>query len=863
MPAASLDLTGKWRFKEFPSAVRRMRDLQGDDWLDADIPSSVYTNLIDAGRIDRSSIDADPEDFAWVSEKPWVYRKTFDVPDSMLECDRIDLVFEGLDTIASIWLNDKLLARTDNMFVPHRFEVTALLHSGPNSLMVKFDPAVPHARKLMDRYTTFTESDFNNPYRVYIRKAQYQFGWDFSPTLPGCGIWRPVWLRAFDSARLADVHVRTIECNSRYADVRIAVRTESLKQSNCTCKLHLTGPDYEHSCKFEFAPDHDFHSTVLRIEKPELWWPAGCGPQNLYDLDVRLFDNNRCVDSLNKRVGIRTIKLDRSAPRLRRRHNRRFRFIVNNQPVYIKGANWVPASVFAGSVNEKDYRCLLGAARNANFNMLRVWGGGYYESDAFYEICSELGIMVWQDFMFACGYYPDRNWFMTRIETEAKTIIKRLRSRPCLAVWCGNNEIDWLHSAGLLGKGRKFHGKDIYHKLLPSLVARLDPDTAYIPTTPLGRETLATDPDALDSQNTRIADDRRRNGKPSAPLAAHRWDVWSGHKPVDAYLAEPGRIPPFVTEFGFQSLPDLDTLRTFCKHEPVFASDRSIEKHNYQIHGPARLYRYTFELFAPTADPRRLVYLSQLTQARAVKTYVEFLRANRGANNGVMFWQFNEPAPAISWSAVDHRKHPKALYYYGRRFYAPVLVTALPRVEPDLVSMPTLHPTAAVAVNDSPEPVTGTLNCTLLNLTGDEMDRISLPLSMQPFSTSSTVKLSRDFHAPADPTQCALHLLLENNGRTIAENLLLYAPDKHVPLPKPRIQTQVKRISQETWQVRLSSDVIVKDLHISTDRPASLSDNYLDIIPSRPRTLEIACEADQVNKPPKLQLTCTASHLER
>jgi len=604
MPKELYDLTGEWEFREYPAHARRMRDLDGDDWLPTRVPSSIYTCLVGTGQIDPADLNARPAEYAHISRRPWIFRKTFDAPDTLLRCDRVELVFEGLDTIAHIWLNDKLIGKTDNMFIAHRFDVTSLLRAENNRLLVRFVPAEAHAERLMNRYGKLTEFYFGSPCRSYIRKAQYQFGWDWCPPLPGCGIFRPVRLEGVAGAAIEDLYVRTIDCNRNHADIAVALtldtrtRMESQLHYPLVCRLSLTHGDMEIEQTLRFQPGRNSQSTIIRLDNPHLWWPNGYGRANLYRLKADLYCRDEHIDRVAVNVGVRTIHLNRTTDR----HGECFRFEINHQPVYIRGANWVPATIFPGSLTAGDYQTLLTAAAGANINMLRVWGGGYYEDDRFYELCDELGIMVWQDFMFACSHYPDRQWFLDAVKTEAAAVIKRLRSHPSLALWCGNNEIDWLHKTCQLGKGRKFYGKTIYHRLLDDSVSELDGRRDYIPTTPFS---ITRNPNDCDSGTI------------------HRWDVWNGCQPGRNYTS--GDIPRFVAEFGLQSLPDIDTVKTFCHDRelpPEIRTDRelppeirTVEKHNYQLDGNNRLYRYLCELFGPPEDMAELMCTTKSTAA--------------------------------------------------------------------------------------------------------------------------------------------------------------------------------------------------------------------------------------------------------
>jgi len=835
MPAISLDLTGKWHFKEYPLAARRMRDLDSGQWLPTTVPSSVFNGLINAGRITQAEFDTFPERFAWVSEKPWVYKKTFDAPHELLDCDRIDLLFEGLDTITSIWLNGKLIGKTDNMFVPFRFDVKAFLKPEKNSLLVKFDSPVQYAKKLMNRYTSFGESDFRNPWRVYIRKAQYQFGWDFCPALPGCGIWRPVRIEGIKKAVIKDINIRTIDCNRNFADLHVALTLDTITTQDLLCRLILSGDDRIIEHNLTFRPGENLHSRIIRIEKPILWFPTGYGKPHLYKMRAQLTSGDEILDEKEKRFGLRIIRLNR----LSEDHKEQFRFEINDQPIFIRGANWMPPSMFPGSVTNEDYEKLLNAAAQANVNMLRVWGGGYYESDRFYDICDRLGILIWQDFMFAGAYYPDCDWFTEQVEKEALATIKRLRTHPCLALWCGNTDIDSMHAAGKLGKSKKFYGRAIYHKLLPRIVTELDPGAEYIPTTPLKK---------------------RAKSKANPMLTVHEFGVWSGHQPVHNYLCHPRNIPPFVAEFGIQSLPDIEALRTFCPPERLRIASDVLEKHNYQLDGNSRLYRYIGDLFGSAADLDQFAYLSQITQARAAKTLVEYLRAHKTINSGVLFRQFNDCCPAISFSAIDQNKTPKALYYYAKRFFANILVTVVPKLEKLRVdSPPQVKSLSVIAINDTDRPITATLNCRLIDLFGRIIDQLAFPIAIGPFAGSPTFKLPPAMVAPEEPQESCLHLLVEKDNRKIAENLFFYSPDKHIHWPDTEMKSDLRQISRDHWTLKLTSKALAKDVQIKTSIPARLSDNFLDLLPRQQREINILPMQQPSPLPPHIDLRSAES----
>lgn len=832
-----VDLTGDWQFKEYPTTARRMRDLHEGDWLSCTIPNSIFVNLIEAGRIDRSDIDANPENYTWVSDKPWVFRKVFDIPEQVLRADKMELVCDGLDTIASVWLNEKLLGRTENMFIQHRFDVTKYIKPAGNSLLVKFNPVVGHAKNLMERYTPFSDAVFLNPYRAYVRKAQYQFGWDFCPPLPGCGIWRPLRIEATTKARLANVHIRTIHCDERSADIRVAVTLDRIERQKYRCALDIYDSDANTIKQLQFEPHGDCGSAVFHIDNPRLWFPAGYGRPDLYQVRINLLAGDQIIDTVQSSFGIRTARLNQSKDR----YGRRFEFEINDRKVYAKGADWIPASVFAGSVGREDYERLVGAAADANMNMLRVWGGGYYEDDYFYHLCDKLGIIVWQDFMFACCYYPERQWFLDNVAAEARSVIERLRNHPSVLLLCGNNETDWIHHQHTHGSGKRLHGKSIWHRLLPKIVNELSPDCPYIPTTPFS---AGKDPN-----------------EPSTGVT-HNWAVWSGHQPINAYITNFDRVPRFVAEFGFQSLPCLDSIKKLSRSQQSRPAAAGLEKHNYQVQGSGRLYHYIGEVFGSACSLEQFVYLSQLVQARAIKTYIEFLRANRDINAGALFWQLNDCCPAISWSAIDYSARPKALYYYARRFYAPILLTAVPQFDRARAGYPPgITSLSIVAVNDTDTPVTGKILAKLIDLRGEQMDMVDLPLAVGPFSASRPLHLPRALTRPDNPEKSALHMLLQTYETTLAENLYLYMPDKYIDWPRAVVTHELAQTDANKYLLTLCSDTVAKDVRIDVPAAVKLSDNYIDLLPRTPRQIHVHFGQAVKNPESGVSVTTVASAL--
>jgi beta-mannosidase len=807
-----LVLDGMWEFKEFPETARRMRDLDSGGWMPAAVPGSIYTSLADAGVFDLAELHANPEDFAWVCEKSWIFRRQFDAGPSLAGKEQIRLTFEGLDTVSQVWLNDKLIGKTENMFIPHSFDISGQIRPTGNILLVKLRPALPYAEQLMQRYGTLSEHHFGDMRRSYLRKAQYQFGSVMGPALPGCGIFRPVRIVGFGTARIDHLHVRTVECNQHYADIRVAaaLKRTAVTRNALRGRLRLTGGGLDITQEVSFSPQEDGYATLIRIDRPILWWPKGYGVQHLYHLTADLFEEDRLLDTADTDFGIRTIRLDRSPDE----YGTRFQFVVNELPIQIKGANWMPLSVFPGTAAQQDYSAMLRQAAAAHLNMLRVWGGGYYENADFYRLCDTLGILVWQDFMFASAYYPDRRWFTTMVKEETQAVIERLRNHACLALWCGNSRVDSLHEDGRLGTGRKFYGKAIYHNLIPSLLNELDPDREYIPTTPFS-----------DIEGT-------GHHAPSSGTT-HNWKVWNHYADPTDYEAPPEQTPRFVAEFGLQSLPDRQTLSAFSTKGDIGPGTYALEKHNYQPGGQQRIARYAADDFTPSPCLDEFIRQSQLTQARAVKRYVEHLRSHGTINSGSLIWTFNDAAPSINFSMVDAKGFPKALYYYAKRFFAPVLVTLTPGRKA------AGHHIAVI--NDSPHRITATLDCRILDFRGDVMDQTRIPVALSALS-SNRYPAPKSFMRTLEPLRSLVHLCLYSDEKLLAENIYFFEPDKYLHAPVSDIDLEVTAKTENSWDILLHSRTAVRDIQLIPPALARLSDNFITLLPNRQTAVEVQFE---------------------
>jgi beta-mannosidase len=584
----------------------------------ATVPGCVHTDLLNAGLIPDPFFADNEVKLEWIHLNNWIYSTEFNLLPDFNPQEPIYLIFEGLDTLADISLNGKRVASTHNMFREYSFRVDHLLRGDSNQITIKFTSPVRGAQSLEKRHGKLAVS--LNSERVYLRKAQYSFGWDWGPSFPTMGIWKPAYLMQRGSSRISSLQLFTSDLKRSYARVNLQLILDGkIRRSQLFAELKDPQGKIIASGKSKAQKTVDFDWI---IENPVLWWPNGEGEQNLHTLTVCLLDaTGGETDCLEKRVGIRTIQLQTE-----NKSKNIFRFLINNQPVYIKGSNWIPADSFLPRISPRKYRSLLQMAADAHMNMVRIWGGGIYEQDIFYDICDELGLLVWQDFMFACGSYPVLPEFLENVKAEVEQVVRRFQYHPCIALWCGNNENEWIWYHTQPGPLTNMYDYRIYHKLLPALVKKLDPGCPYWPSSPFGFD---RDPNSPTSGNR------------------HEWDIWSSWVDYEKVKSDHSL---FVTEFGFQGPANFHTLEKVIPPDHRKTCDPLFDFHNKQIEGNERLFRFLSGHFPVHSNWWDFIYLTQLNQGMALKTCLEQWRFYSAVTSGSIIWQLNDCWPVISWS---------------------------------------------------------------------------------------------------------------------------------------------------------------------------------------------------------------------
>ncbi len=773
------------------------------DWHDARVPGNVFLDLMAAGLIEDPFWRENEKDVQWVGYEDWEYRTLFRCPDELAAEQHIDLVFEGLDTLTLVHLNSKGIAETNNMFRTWRLSVKDKLRDGDNELHILFRSPIrtvlPQMAAADCEYPAIC--DAGEKTSPFVRKAPYHFGWDWGPRLAGCGIWKPVRLEGWSGARIESLQVLTRELTAASARVIVAVEIEADTLMDAELTVRVAGAAATRMLRLAWGVQTA--EIELEIADPQRWFPNGYGEQPLYTLSARLEKEGELLDQKETRFGLRMLEVRRTPDQ----DGAEFTFVVNGIDVFAKGGNWIPADVFPTRVSAEHYRHLLQACRDARMNMLRVWGGGIYEDDAFYDLCDELGLLVWQDFMFSCSLYPADGPFLENVRYEAVDQIKRLRNHPCLALWCGNNEMEWGREAFGWGKScpqkvwRQYD--DLFHNVLPNVCSVYDPTRLYWPSSP---SSGGMDTDA-DSQ--RFGD-------------VHYWDVWHKGEPFERYLEQ---TPRFVSEYGFQSFPLIETVRRFAEPADFDIESPTMRAHQKHPNGNRLIRGYMQRYYPEAKDFESFLYLSQILQAEGIRLGAEHFRRLRPRCMGSLYWQINDCWPVASWSSIDYYGNLKALHFAAARFYAPLLV--LPLLRGDVVEV---H-----LVSDLQQPIEDVMALELIDFEGKTFWHDELKVKVPPNSSGLYAALPTTVLGRFDPTYALLLCRLRGES---AEAVLYFASEKAQRLPHARPQLAVEK-SGAGFGITLSSPVLLRGVYLAAPQATGrFSDNFIDLLPNRPRRIE-------------------------
>jgi beta-mannosidase len=800
----------KWEFRQKGKA----------DWHKASVPGTVHTDLFTNGMIADPFYGSNEKELQWIENEDWEYRSVFEADSVILSFKRVELTFEGLDTYAKVYVNDSLVLVADNMFRTWQPDVRRLLHKGQNTLYLLFESAVKEGKhKATELPYTLPEGE-----RVFSRKAQYHYGWDWGPRFVTCGIWKPLSLVMWNDIKIESVNYRIRELNSSLARVDLIFRTHCNNPGryNFEC-VYATG-------SFERSPAVTFKTKFLRsglnsdtvecvIKDPKLWWCNGMGQQPLYTMKYTVKnDDRRIAQGGAFTLGIRTVELVTKPDSA----GAAFYFKVNGVPVFMKGANYIPQDNFLSRVTGDFNEEIVHAAKRANMNMLRVWGGGTYASDEFYAACDKAGILVWQDLMFACAMYPVDKAFVENVKAEVKQQALRISQHPCLALWCGNNECDEGWKNWGWQKQFRYSKKDslviwknyqkLFHEAIPSQLRECDPLTAYHPSSPMhgwGRAASMREGDS------------------------HYWGVWWGMEPFSAYTHKVGR---FMSEYGFQGMPDVSTFRRCCDKDALTLNSADVRAHQKHKTGYQTINTYMQRHYKVPGNFEDYIYTSQLLQRDGLKTAIEAHHAARPRCMGTLFWQFNDCWPVTSWSVLDYYHTPKASYFGVQRAFASRLVLAAITKTTITVS----------AISDSLDVLNAQVRVSLYDFFGNKYWDKTWPVELNG-NVNATRQISRSELPLFDSAAVVLQTELISNGKCLARDHYFFTAPKHLKLPEATLRIQ----RENNTTISVVSDVFAKDVFLSDESGRyRFGDNYFNLVPGEKKMVKVSGAAVDVYSPP-------------
>lgn len=782
----------------------RMREADSETWHSAHVPGSVYADLMADGTMPDPFWRENELDAFERMKKDYVYQRAFTVTEAQLAHAHVELVCEGLDTLAHVSLNGREIAFADNMHITWVWNVKEQLHAGENTLEIRFDSPILYCAKKAEEAPGWESSDATPGFR-HLRKAHCMFGWDWGPRLPDAGIWRPIFLRTWDTVRLENALMLQAHHDGV---VDVTIRPEIAGESAWSAEI--TAPDGE----VLTIPETTAAEQVITIEHPQLWWPNGLGKQPLYRVTVRL----AAGDTRTWRIGLRTMTVSREKDEW----GEEFCHVVNGMKVFAMGADYIPEDNILARVTPERTRRLLEDCKAANFNAIRVWGGGYYPDDAFYDICDELGLMVWQDLMYACAFYDLTPDFERSIRVETHQNVARLRHHASLALICGNNEMEMFmagaNSALINHRTWEFvptyphHITDyvkMFEYILPAIVKETAPQTYWWPASPSS------------GGNFDAPNDENRGDN-------HYWDVWHGEKPFTEYRKFFFR---YASEFGFQSFPCLKSVEQFTLPDDRNIFSRVMERHQRNQAANGKILSYLSQTFRYPNSFDDLLYASQLMQAEAIRYGVEHWRRNRGRCMGAIIWQLNDIWPVASWASIDYYGRWKALHYAAKRFFAPVMISA--EEEGELSQNPKINEYHPAPLEKSFR--LNVCNETLRDVTGEVVWALRTPDGAIVRQNQQTLTIPAMSAKWLDKVDCADASLTGHyvsfafvvDDVAVSEGTCIFCAPKHFEFVNPRLTVETRG---DTLVV--TSHAYAKQVWLeSEDADLLLDDNAFDMNP--------------------------------
>ena len=767
------------------------------------VPCSVYQALIDNNKIPAPYYRENEFISTKICDDDYTFSNVFSLPEEVVENEHIFLKFNGIDTLSDIYLNGKLLGSTNNMHRVWEFDVKSLIKKQENLLEIKIKSPNKYIEEMQKNRPLWGVDSTMAGY-PHLRKAHCMFGWDWGPKLPDMGIWRDVVLECFNDGRINNVHY-----TQKHFENSVEINAE-IQLENYGCDLamfEIFDPNGKLVLqkKIDISGAKNEFSTDFSIENPKLWWANGYGEQNLYSCKINIFKNGNIVDQNITKVGLRTLTISQEKDQW----GKEFCFILNGKKIFAMGANYIPEDQILPYCSEKKTRKLLEQCKKANYNFIRVWGGGIYPEDYFYDYCDENGIIIWQDFMFACSAYLLTEEFKNTVKEEIKDNVIRFRNHASLGLFCGNNEIEsaWEYWGIPDDPQAQSDYLKIFEEIIPEIVQKYSPGIFYWPSSP------SSEGGFKDASSNHAGD-------------MHYWDVWHGLKPIEAFKEFYYR---FCSEYGFESLPSIKTIKAFADEElgdfdlmsPVMTAHQKCTDGNEKVmFYLAQMVRYPYSF-------KRLIYSSQLVQADCIRSNVEHMRRARGRCMGSAYWQVNDSNPVISWSSIDYFGRWKGLHYYAKKFYAPILLSVDNKNTSSLVFN---------ISNETMENFSGKIKWTLRNNKAEILEWGEFKAECNSLSSKDigTIDISKDIKTVFDKRSKYLEYRLVKDDEVISQNTTLFVRPKEFNFLDPQIQYTVKEFD-DYFKIKLSAKYYAKSVCLDfVDFDGVFSDNWFDIHGNEP-----------------------------
>lgn len=801
-------------------------------WSNAVVPGCIHTDLLADNVIKDPFYRLNEKDQQWIGETDWEYKTVFIVTDKNLRDQKIDLIFEGLDTYADVYLNNEKILSADNMFRTWSVDVKSKLKKGQNELRVYFHNVFKVNRPKYDsaefRLQAFPNNDQADvKLNLYSRKAGFHYGWDWGPRLVTAGIWKPITLRSWSQSKIDDVYYRQVNVSAQKAEISAEFEVSSTSETTAQMAISHEGTLL---MKKEIKLNPGKNKVVLpfTIENPKLWWTNGLGEQPLYTFETTLKSKSGATANFSKRIGIRSLEIIRTSDKF----GKSLYVKLNGVPVFMKGASYIPQDNFQNRVTKDRYEHILGSAKAANMNMIRVWGGGIYEEDTFYKLCDEKGLLVWQDIMFACGMYPADEKFLENVTNEVIDNVKRLRNHPSIALYCGNNEneISW-HSWGWkdlykedVQKRYESNLKKLFYGTVPNAISKADPDRYYHPSSPIAG----------------IGNDR-----PKEDGDTHYWGVWHGKEPFENFDQNVSR---FVSEYGFQSYPEFSSIKKFSIAEDWRLDSDVMHSHQRSMadegrdkdYGNRLINTYLESNFNTPKDFEYYLYTVQALQAKGVKMAIESHRKKRADNYcmGTMYWQINDCWPVASWSSIDYYGKWKALHYIVKKAYEQVIITHEEKN----------GKLGVYVVSDKLVPLDGSqLSIQVLDFFGNKVWSKDTTVEVAPNTSQEYISIDiQRLLGGRDRKSVYVKTILKDKNQVTIENRYFFEKERNIEFPPAKI-SYTSRKTSEGYELVFNSKTFAKYVMISSEQDLVMSDNYFDLDAGESKSIMIKTKSSIEN----------------